>query len=625
MTRPKLQLTFLFILLTCVTLTSSLAQSTDQGQGADDTVTVPQSAQERAQEALEAQRLELGARENVLAEIKRTLQPQIEEAQRQRTLLNQQMAVLDSQREALRAQEEALEAQENVTPEQRDALELQREAFGAQQRALRGQIEEVRALEAALAPQRERVAALEAEVQTLRQGVAQAEQRVAQQREAAQQLRQNLLETLLVALEDNPRYRAAQAAVDAAEAQLSAAYDPASLQLQGAYNTTAIDDAAAAPQAEPLQQPETPEEGGQIAIPTNTTQLSANATFRPFPFGDTRDLVQQQELALESAVLDFREAVTGLERQAIEATLQFQLAQQSLGLVRNALQAAQSALNATWTRFDRGAANERELRDARANFRQAEISLENAQADLELARLSLRSLNLDSFIQILERRANEDISAFLDLPRVDEGLPLAVQRSQISLAQSAIGVGTAYRDLIPVAQASYNYNLDDNSSLNASIESRTLQPSVGYSYRDPGRSPPESAVVSSFQVGVTADISFGVFDQISASESQRTAAEAGLEATREDAQIQNASLLNTLNQAERNAELERLQFRNAQQSFAENQQRQELGLITPLETQQALIELLEADLELRQARLSALQALLDTYGFYALPPSEVLQ
>ena len=198
------------------------------------------------------------------------------------------------------------------------------------------------------------------------------------------------------------------------------------------------------------------------------------------------------------------------------------------------------------------------------------------------------------------------------------------KRSQISLAQAAVGVGSARRDLYPTANASYSYNLDASSSLSASIESRTLQPSVGYSYQDPERSFPESAINSGFQVGVSASISFGVFDQIDAAESQREAARAGLEASQEGADLQNASLENALNQAERTVELEQIQFDNAQRAFEENQQRQELGLITPLEVQQSLVDLLEEDLELRQARLSALQALLDTYEFYALPPSEVL-
>ncbi len=605
MTRPKSRFTFLCALLFALTFTQSFAQESQTG-GAP-------AEQPSESQSLESQRAELNARESVLAEARETLAPQQAEVQRRRKALDQQLAALTAQETALQTQEDALNAQEGVSEAQREALELQRQAVQAQQAALQDQIQEVEALEAELAAQEETLAAQEAEVETLRASVRQAEQERVREQEVAQQARQNLLESLLVTLENNPRYIAAQAAVRAAEAQLSAAYNPASLEVQGSYNRSDVDPVMA-PQQEP----------GQGEIPDSQTQLSTNATFRPFPFGDTRDAVQQQELALENAVLDFRESVTGLERQALEAALQFQLAQQSVELVQNTLEAARSALEATQERFDRGAANERELRDAEANFQQAQNALQNAQADLDLARLSLRNLDLEDLISVLESSAAENIGAFLALPRVNEGSPLSVQRSQISLAQAAIGVGSARRDLYPTANASYSYNLDDSSSLSASIESRTLQPSIGYSYQDPERSFPESAINSGFQVGVSASISFGVFNQIDAAESQREAARAGLEASQEGAELQNASLENALNQAERTVALEQIQFDNAQRAFEENQQRQELGLITPLEVQQSLVDLLEEDLELRQARLSALQALLDTYEFYALPPSEVL-
>ncbi len=522
-------------------------------------------------------------------------------------------------------QEAALAAQESVSDAQREALQLQREAFEAQRAALQGQIEEVAALEADLASQEEALAAQEAEVAALRESVAQAEQAAARRREAAQAAQQQLLESLLVTLEDNPRYVAAQAAVDAAEAQLRAAYNPASLEVQGTYNTTDTDaDPSAAPQVEPQQQ-EQPDEGGgqQIGAP-NATQLSANATFRPFPFGDVRDLVRQQELALDNAILDFRETVTSLQGQALESALQLRLALQSVELANNTLEAARSGLEATQTRFDRGAANERELRDAEANFQESQNFVQNAQANLQLARLSLSTLDLGPFGNVIENASPEEVDMLLDLPQATEGLPLSVRRSQISLGQAAIGVGSARRDLIPTAQASYNYNLDDRSSLSASIESRTLQPSVGYSYQDPARSGPESAVNGSLTLSASASVSFGLFNEIDAAKDQRRAAEAGLEASQDNAELQRVSLMNTLGEAERTLELERLQFRNARRAFEENQQRQDLGLINPIETQQALVELLQADTELRQARLAALQARLDLYEFYALPPSEVL-
>ncbi len=591
----------------------------------------PEETQEQAsQTSLEAQRAELSARENVLAEARAALEPQRAEVRRRRALLNQQLAALDAQEMALQLLEETLAEQENVSAAQREAAELQRQALEAQRAALANQIEEVEALEADLAAREEQLAAQEAELQGLRDEVAQAEEAAARWREAAQEAQRELLESLLVTLESNPRYLAAQAAVEAAEAQLSAAYNPASLTVEGSYTNVDADDIPQAPggatpqlqQMQPEPEPGQEQPGGGSA--SNSYDLSATATFRPFPFGDTADLVRQQELALENAVLDFRETVASLQGQALESALQFRLARQSVDLADNTLEAARSALEATQTRAERGAANARELRDAEANFQESENFFENAQANLELARLSLRTLDLENFTVALSAASDEDIDALLALPRVSEGLPLSVLRSRVSSAQAAIGVGSAQRDLIPTAQASYSYNLDDRSSLSASLESRTLQPSVSYSYQDPERSLPESAVNGVFRASISASISFGVFDEISAAQAQRRSAEAGIVAAQENAELQLVSLTNALNEAERTVDLERIQFRNAQRAFEENRQRQELGLITPLETQQALVELLQADIELRQARFSALQALLDLYEFYALPPSEVL-
>ena len=585
-----------------------------------------------SQTSLEALRAELSAREDVLAEARAALEPQRAEVRRRRALLNQQLAALDAQEMALQLLEETLAEQENVSAAQREAAELQRQALEAQRAALANQIEEVEALEADLAAQEEQLAAQEAELQGLRDALAQEEQAAARRREAAQEAQRELLESLLVTLESNPRYLAAQAAVEAAEAQLSAAYNPASLTVEGSYTNVDADDVPQAPggtlpqlqQTQPEPEPGQEQPGGEQGSASNSYDLSATATFRPFPFGDTADLVRQQELALENAVLDFRETVASLQGQALESALQFRLARQSVDLADNTLEAAQSALEATQTRAERGAANARELRDAEANFQESENFVENAQANLELARLSLRTLDLETFTVALSAASDEDIDALLALPRVSEGLPLSVLRSRVSSAQAAIGVGTAQRDLIPTAQASYSYNLDDRNTLSASLALRTLQPSVSYSYQDPERTLPESAVNGVFRASVSASISFGVFDEINAAQAQQRSAKAGVVAAQENAELQLVSLTNTLNEAERTVDLERIQFRNAQLAFEENRQRQELGLITPLETQQALVELLQADIELRQARFSALQALLDLYEFYALPPSEVL-
>ncbi len=68
-----------------------------------------------------------------------------------------------------------------------------------------------------------------------------------------------------------------------------------------------------------------------------------------------------------------------------------------------------------------------------------------------------------------------------------------------------------------------------------------------------------------------------------------------------------------------------MQFHNAERDLAEVRRRETLGLSTPLETQTELIDLLEADLELRTARQSVLSSSLAIYEFYGVPVTEVVQ
>ncbi len=554
-------------LATSAALTSASAQDVQQAQipALENTAPVPTA------QALKARRAVLEAQEAELQQERRGLETQRE--------------ALATQAQALSRQEEAL-AQQRGSGAQQQALKLQKTALTAQKAALQARFE-------ALEP---RAAALQARLKKL------------QAQEAALAARQAQLDTFFAALAGNPELAAARAALRAAEAQLKALRGPAQLETTAGLTSLRLKDAVTA-QGLAVSQAE----GG---IPTTSEQVSANVSFRPFPFGDVADAVRQAELAVRNSLLDYREALTGLETRALGAALNLRLAEQSLELSQEGVALAQDALAATRTRFELGAANARELRDAQVNFQEAQNFARNARENVAVARLNLTNLVGDTPAPSFELLAA--------LPQPPTRTPLAVLRAEVPVAQAAVGVGGARREVYPTVQASYNYNLDDRSSLSASIESRTLQPSVGYSYQNPARTLPESAIRSNFTVGVSATIPLGGFDALDAAKEQLGAARAGLQASRAGAAVQRAALRSSRVQAERTLTLEQLQFRNAQADFRENQQRQELGLITPLETQQALVELLQTALELRQARQSALQALLDIYGFYALPPSEVL-
>ena len=124
---------------------------------------------------------------------------------------------------------------------------------------------------------------------------------------------------------------------------------------------------------------------------------------------------------------------------------------------------------------------------------------------------------------------------------------------------------------------------------------------------------------------MSATLSLGALDALSAAERQEAAAAASLTAAREGGTLQETALRSAATQTGRTAELERRSFGNARLTYRENRTRQDLGLSAPLETQSALLELLQADLERRSAELARLSALLDLYELYALPPSETLK
>ena len=121
-----------------------------------------------------------------------------------------------------------------------------------------------------------------------------------------------------------------------------------------------------------------------------------------------------------------------------------------------------------------------------------------------------------------------------------------------------------------------------------------------------------------------ANISLGALATREAEQRQVEAAQGGLQAAQEGAALELGALESAYEAARREVELRRLAFRNAETILQENRQRETLGLVPPLETQGALLDTLQADLELRSAELTALRSLLDLNEFYAFPPGETL-
>jgi len=426
------------------------------------------------------------------------------------------------------------------------------------------------------------------------------------------------LATFLGALDGSPELLAAQAALEAAELQLRAARDPVALEATGGYSGVALDDRLpGAGLCADLCAVQTPPDSGGASAPTESGfQVATTLTFRPYPFGNLADLVAQRELDYELRVLELESTRAGLEARALEAALQARLAERSAALAREGVTAAAQGLHATRLRAAKNAANDRELRGAQFALFEAETVLQNARLDVGTAHLNLHSLVGDT--------PPPSYEALVGLAAPSPRTPLSVEQTLLQTRQAALGISAARRELLPVASASYAWNVSDYSTVTAAVESRTLQPSVGFSYQEPGRTLPASAVDGTLQLGISANISVGALDALGAAERQETAAEAGLMAAREGGALQENALRGGYTKAARDAELGRRSFENARLTYRENVTRQELGLSSPLETQTALLELLQADLERSRGELAALSALLDLYELYALSPSETL-
>jgi outer membrane protein len=425
------------------------------------------------------------------------------------------------------------------------------------------------------------------------------------------------LATFLAAVKNNPAIKANESLVAAARAQLDAVYSPVSATVQGNYTTASY----TLPNNIPTEVASN--------LPDQSGGFSVGATFRPFVFGDLADLAEQRRIAVEQAKLTYQQTLADLETQALEAAANLQLAQTSLGLAQTGRDIAQAALDSTQTRFDKGAASEAEVRAAQERLSSAENQIQNAEAGVALAQQGLQLLVGEATLEVLPT-----------LPLV-EGTPPEVRQAEFNILLANLGIGSSNRAFIPTAQASVAFPLnDEKSEVDLSIESRTLQPTVTYSYNNPkstvGQGVPipridgfpelgADEINAVFSVGVSATISVEQFNNLDAANAQLAAAQAGLIGAQDRANLTALSLSNTYQTAVRGLELAKLTLSNAESTLSETRAREEAGLAVGLETDQATLAVKQAELGVFTAEIDVLKAILSTYRTYATPISETLE
>lgn len=421
--------------------------------------------------------------------------------------------------------------------------------------------------------------------------------------------RESTLEALLAWVPEHPAVRAAQAALEAAEAQLRAARSPVRLEVSSSLTQLDVDELDLAPDIPGMQ-----------ALDKTLLSVTAGVSLRPFAFGDIADLVDQREVAVAQARLDLSESLVAMQVRTLEAVYELELAGVAVLVAEQGVELAREALASSALRAERGAATERQVREASSGLAEAENLLLDAQANRTLAERSLLSL-VGSLVGSLEMPplAAADLDAVVASLPAPAGEPVDVLRAGLQVRLAELAPRGANRALLPTAQAGYSWNLGDHDTLSVSIESRTLQPNVSFSHEAQGRTFPQTEISGALTVGVAWSISPEAFAALDAAQAQLEAARLGLEATRQGTELQTQALNNAVVQAERAEALAQSRFADASTHLEETRARVEAGIATPIELQSDALSVTRAQAELLAARLSVMRSTLDLYEFYARP------
>lgn len=434
---------------------------------------------------------------------------------------------------------------------------------------------------------------------------------------------------VLEAVRTHPSLRAAAASVAAAEARLQGAQQPIELQVDASWARLAV------------------ENDTQDSIAQPTPQVSVQAVAHPFLYGDLADRAAQLETELLRARLAFREVAAQIETQAVDALAGVLLAERGLGAAERAADLARTVANATAQREARGAARPADLARAEHEVARANAEVATARERLEFARLALAGLTGGTPISL-----PADAAALPQVPIVDGAEP-SVTRAEWDAFLAQVGLDASYRNLLPVAQASYTWNLAENrGSVSVGLESRTLSPSLSYRTSSSSGSsspqgsaansasvmgpafadlapmqsePPMPRVTGQFAIGVSLTLSPERFHAIDASEARLEAAQAAVEAARNRASTNRRSLLHAVATAERQVQLAATDLELARSDRADVEERVGLGLATPLELQESDLSVARSQIALLQSQHRLLRAQLDIYVNTATPLSEVLK
>ncbi len=344
-------------------------------------------------------------------------------------------------------------------------------------------------------------------------------------------------------------------------------------------------------------------------IPGSLQTLNATLRASPLNVGDVGASREQARLNLELSRIGYRAALASVQTQALTAAQRVQLADNSQKLAQQAVDAAIMALSAAQGRVAGGGATSNDLAQAQIAMQQAQNALTQAQENATLARATLQDLSGNTALPNLES---------LTLPAT--GKPASVQQAEVALTRAQVVARQTNWNSLPAVQASYMHysnNTTNTLGVGASIDSKTLSPALNVTYTP--QNIPLNRVHDQITLAARFDFSGSTVTAHALSQNQIQQAQATLEATQRQAQLQLEGLNLAYQQAYRQLALSRQSQQLAQQQASDALKRRDLGLISPLEAAQAQVSAYQAQLNADQAALALSDAAGKVYTFLALP------
>ena len=396
----------------------------------------------------------------------------------------------------------------------------------------------------------------------------------------------------IAAAASSPAVKLAEGQLELARQQLAAAAGLVSSSLSTTYTQYA-----------PAGADQTAAQAAASSAATVTLAASLNVV----PYGDVADGATRAKWALENAAAALQDAKV---QSVLDAATQYLVAlrySQEKTALSAALGVAETALKATQTRLNAGAASSADVLNVQITLSQAQNNVAAVAGEPPVVTLP----NLGDKDALLTKRS--DVL----------GAQLAVQAAQ----QSA---NAATRSVLPSGGVSARYKTSE-LTFGAGLSTQTYQPSVSLAYSPSSANPAANPTVAgTARTGLSAQLSLSI-PLNSGSGATLAAANIGvqnaqqqLEQTQAQARLELQAAQNQLATARNSLQAARALVTQRRQALATTKTRLGLGLVAPYEVQSAEASLLDAQVQFARLQDNVLLAQLTLLRTLSLNPLEVL-